>query len=1188
MNETPLVSIAIPAFNPNFFAMALQSALVQTYGHLEIVVCDDSEGEEIEAIVRSFERPGLPRVRYIRNATRLGFVKNLIQAVELSSGEIVKVLCDDDRLLPFCVEHQASALQEYPDISLALAQRVLCDADNCILPMRMSNARFANVDTLYKGDDVLAFLDGHSFKFLGNFSSAMMRRHHLLELLPVLTQEGQGFIALLDQALFACLLRRGNMVMFADALVIERLHPQRLDKQPPLVEAVHNEWVWLQQMLAIRGGEAAPAKGWVRHVPLTEAKHAPRQWQETNFVLLLSNWQTCMQGRVGNECESYSDFYQQWLGVRRFSDAQRRQLPRTLAAWPRQPRIVPLILDVDGDEAGVQVTLDSLAAQIYSPGPCHVFSAQAAGTWATARHLQLEGDWLSQVNQEVETLREDDWIYLLRAGDRLSESALLILAERIAVFPDLACLYSDEAAWCNGQSEEPVFKPDFNIDLLRSYPYVGRTLTFSCSAIRGLGGFDPAFGELGPHDLLWRLVETRGPHVIEHIAEIQVQSTCGYAQWLSSDAVITQNSRLLRAHLMRLGVPHRIHDGALPLLHRVEYLHATEPLVSIVVVCGDDLGSVQQSVQSVIEQTTYPRYEVLIVAGSDVDEATVEWLDAMSDIGGGILRVLRIPFAGDEAVLFNSGARHAEGEYLFKLSACLQVTEPGWLDELLQHGQRPEVGVVGAKIFDRFDKVAEAGIVLGVGQAVGPAFAGEDVQARGYLQRLQVVQNWSAVSGDCLLIRKALFDSLGGLDTQQFSSGLAEVDLCLRVKAQGYLVAWTPYVCMRTYAREPLLEASTRSMLETRLFRDQWLSSLIRDPAYNPNLNLTSANFRLEPSLHGSWNPLCARIQPSVLCLPINASAVGHYRVTQPFSELEAAGRLIGHVAYESPGTVQLARMNPDVIVLQLRHTAGSAHDIERIARVSQARRVFEIDDYVLAAPAKNNHARNKPADIEHHLRKCISLCDRVVVTTHALANALSTMHTDIRVVPNMLAPHLWTDIQSYRATSSKPRIGWGGGTSHTGDLEVIADVVRELADHVEWVFFGMCPEDLMPYIHEFHPAIGLQDYPRKLASLNLDLALAPLEFHIFNDCKSNLRLLEYGACGYPVICSDTEAYRGDLPCTRVRSNSKQEWLQAIRMHLSDPQASYKMGDALRERVLRDYVLRGNALDRWEWGWLAD
>src|SRR3546814_15156196 len=106
-----------------------------------------------------------------------------------------------------------------------------------------------------------------------------------------------------------------------------------------------------------------------------------------------------------------------------------------------------------------------------------------------------------------------------------------------------------------------------------------------------------------------------------------------------------------------------------------------------------------------------------------------------------------------------------------------------------------------------------------------------------------------------------------------------------------------------------------------------------------------------------------------------------------------------------------------------------------------------------------------------------------------------------------------------------------------------------------------MCPYALRPYIHEYHGSVGLQTYPFKLASLNLDLALAPLEFHIFNDCKSNLRLLEYGACGYPVICTDTKAYDGFLPCTKVRSNSTEEWIAAIRMHLEIGRAS------CRERV---------------------
>ncbi|TLP62870.1 MULTISPECIES: glycosyltransferase [Pseudomonas] len=1188
MNEKPLVSIVIPAYNPRFFAMALQSALGQSYPALEVLVCDDSEGEEIEAIVRAVQDD--PRLRFVRNSSRKGFVGNLLHAVGLARGELVKVLCDDDRLFPLCVERQAEVLLAHEEVGLVLSQRVLCDENNYILPMRVANTRFAAVDSLFKGEDMLALLDGRPVNFIGNFSAALMRREQALGFLQALTGEGMTFVALLDLALFVCLMRRANMVMLSEPGLIERLHPQRLSKQEAVAQAQAQEWRWLMQMLAARSGEAAPASGWVRYVPVQEAAQQPRNWQELCLVRVISNWQMRLKGRVGSDCESYAELYEHWLAARHFSDVQRRLLPQTVAAWPRQPRIVPVVLDSAGDAQALAQTLASLEAQLYPVHACVVLAEHVPSSDLALIHQPLQQDWSRQVNQVLVSLPEADWIYLLRAGDQLDEAALLLLAERAAVFPGVACIYSDEGCWVDGKPGEPVFKPDFNLDLLRSYPYVGRTLAFARDAVVDLGGFASQFAELSPHDLLWRLVEQRGPQAVEHIAEILVQSTFSFAQWLSLPVVEAQSEPVLAAHLERLGVAHRIRHDDMPLLNRVDYLHEGSPLVSVIVPATAELARLHACVQSLIEHT-HGHYEVLLVADQSQDQDVEAWLQAMGELDAQMLRVVRLPGQQSRESLLDAAAGQARGEYLLLLDASLQVFDEHWLQELLQHARRPEVAVVGAKLIDVQGRVVEVGRVLGVSSVAGPAFAGEELQARGYLQRLQVVQNWSAVGGDCLMVRKAVFDELGGLAGQALAQGLAELDLCLRAGRLGYLVVGTPYaLLLKAGATAPGTPLDPEQALEQQqAFCERWLSKVVRDPAYNPSLSLATADFSLEPSLRGSWNPLCARALPSVLGLPVNDTAVGHYRVSQPFQQLEAAGRVVGRIAYESPSVVQLARMDPDVIILQLRHADDSVRDIERIARFSNARRVYEIDDYVLSAPKKNTHARNKPADIEQHLRRGIGLCDRVVVTTQALANALADMHRDIRVVPNMLAPHLWTNLPpSRRGSSSKPRVGWGGGTSHSGDLEIIAEVVRELANEVEWVFFGMCPEALKPYIHEYHPGVPLQAYPAKLASLNLDLALAPLEFHIFNDCKSNLRLLEYGACGYPTICTDTEAYRGYLPCTRVYSNSTEEWLKAIRMHLSDPAASYRMGDELREAVMRDFVLRDDNLRHWEWGWLAD
>lgn len=1190
MNANPLVSIVIPAYNPRFFAMALQSALGQSCTDLEVLVCDDSEGDEIESIVSAVEGESRARLRYVRNARRLGFVANLVQGVSLARGTLVKILCDDDRLFARCVELQAEALQGHAEVGLVLSQRVFCDENNFMLPMRLANTRFAVVDSLFKGEDMLALLDGRPVNFLGNFSAALMRRDQVVEWLTALTGEGAAFVALLDLALFACLMRRSNMIMLSEPGLIERLHPQRLSKQDQVIRGLPQEWRWLLQMLAARSGEPAPASGWVRYVTLDQAGQ-PRAWQELCLARVVSNWQTRLDGRIGSDCESYAELYQQWLAVRRFSDVQRALLPQTVATWPQQPRIVPVVLDLEGDALVLTRTLDSLAAQLYPVHACVVLGEHAPDTRLRLIQYPLQQQWAQQLNQVVASLGDTDWIYLLRAGDSVDEAAVLLLAERVAVFPGLACVYSDEGAWIEGEAGEPVFKPDFNLDLLRSYPYVGRTLAFAREAVLDMGGFDGHFAELAPHDLLWRLVEKRGPQVVEHIAEIQVQSALSFAQWLSLPEVIAQSEPVVAAHLTRLGVDHRIHHDHLAVLNRVEYVHQGSPLVSIIITTSCELADLQACVQSILEHGSSAGCELLLVADGQVGLDTLAWLRAMAELGAQSLQVVMLNGSHLRVQQIEAAAARARGEYLLLLDASLRVVQGNWLAELLQHARRPEVAIVGGKLVDSRERVVEAGRVLGVSSVAGRAFAGEDMHARGYLQRLQVVQNWSAVGGDCLMVRKAVFDELGGFGAQALGQGLAELDLCLRAGQLGYLVVGTPYsLLFKVDGCTSPAEFSQEQLIEQQqVFCERWLPKVARDPAYNPSLGLTLADFSIEPSLRGSWNPLCARALPAILGLPINDSAVGHYRVSEPFGQLESAGRAVGRIAYESPSIVQLARMDPDVIILQLRHSDDSVRDLERIARFSNARRVFEIDDYVLSAPKKNTHARNKPLDIEQHLRRGIGLCDRVVVTTQALANALSDMHGDIRVVPNMLAPHLWASLPpGRRGVSSKPRVGWGGGTSHSGDLEIIADVVRELAGEVEWVFFGMCPEALKPYIHEYHPGVSLQAYPAKLASLNLDLALAPLEFHIFNDCKSNLRLLEYGACGYPTICTDTEAYRGYLPCTRVYSNSTEEWLQAIRSHLSDPAASYRMGDELREAVMRDFVLREDNLRHWEWGWLAD
>ncbi|MFJ2537751.1 glycosyltransferase [Pseudomonas sp. NPDC087614] len=1191
MKSTPLVSIAIPAFNPRFFRVALQSALDQTYENLEIVICDDCHTDEIALIVESLIAESNVLVRYRRNPVRLGFQQNILHCLGECRGELIKFLCDDDQLFAETVSQQAEVLVDHADVLLVVNRFHFIDADDFVLPVRMENVGFTRFNAIFKGEDLLASFEQTPRNILGGFSGALMRRSDIETLLPALAQEGAGFVALLDFALFICLLRRGNLVALNNVGSFERFYPERFSRQPDTISAAIVEWAWLAQMLEQRSGEQAPASGWIRYVSLEEdTTKVPREWEELNLYYIMASRQAVILFQVGTDTESYADLYAQWLNCRRFFPSRKKVLSQQFARLAYRPKIVPVILDFNVDTHALDITLSSIAGQLYEVESVVLLSNGQQVTDHHVVQMALYADWPRQLNELLPRMEGVDWFYLLRSGDCLTESALLVLADRIVGLPGTSVVYSDEGALVDGKSADPIFKPDFNFDLMRGYPYVGRTLAFERQRFVEMGGFDSAQGELAPHDLIWRLVEAGGPQAIAHIAEVQVESTFTFAQWLSLPEVVEQNPKLISAHLQRIGVEHRLHPGPMmQLVPRIEYLSAQQPLVSIIVSFQDELSALERCINSLISQTAYPRYEIIIVDNASEGDDVRRWLKGMAELGSDKLRIFSYPQDGSEAVIRNFAAGQARGDYLLFLSPHSVVHDPLWLDEMLNHGQRPEVGIVGPRTLSLQGNVIDAGLVLGFGGLAGRAYVNEPLMSGGYMQRQQMVQNWSAVSGHCLMVRRQVLESVGGFEQAIITPGINSLELCLRVGSNGYLIVTTPYSSVVLVpATEAPREASWKARLqqEQEAFYQRWLPKIANDPAYNRNLNLNGASFALDPGPRTGWNPLIVRSQPSILGLALNSSAIGHYRISQPLFELQGAGRVVGRVSYDMPSIIEVERLSPDVVVFQGRYNENKIEDIVQVKTYSNALRIFELDDYIADIPSKNDHSRNLPGNLPALLRRGVGMCDRVVVSTHALANVMSDMHHDIRVVPNMLAPHLFGNLVSQRGTSGKPRIGWGGGTSHRGDLELIADVVRELADEVEWVFFGMCPDSLKPYVHEYHSGVVLSSYPQKLASLNLDIALAPLEFHVFNDCKSNLRLLEYGACGYPVICSDTEAYRGYLPCTRIRTNSTDEWLQAIRMHLADPAASYRMGDELRETVLRDFMLRGDNLQYWADGWL--
>ena len=413
------------------------------------------------------------------------------------------------------------------------------------------------------------------------------------------------------------------------------------------------------------------------------------------------------------------------------------------------------------------------------------------------------------------------------------------------------------------------------------------------------------------------------------------------------------------------------------------------------------------------------------------------------------------------------------------------------------------------------------------------------------------------------------------------------LDLCLRIAQLGKEIVWTPYSMIVHYGGVSMHErqkdaASALSDLIARKAEreelvNRWLPSLANDPAYNKHLSLNEP-YTPEHIVPITWDTNF-HDRTRILGIPLSGGA-GEYRLRAPLRAIAHAG-LAQTMICEPPepktvrilSAVEIARIDPDVIIFHQPVDDLQTESLRNLAKfLPGIRRIITIDDLVTAVPKKNSFHKFGFKDARPRLRKTLSLAERVVVSTQPLADFCAGMIDDIRVMPNCLERTFWEGAHPPNLPRRKPRIGWAGAQQHLGDLELIYPVVEALADEVDWIFMGMCPDPLRPFVHEFHDFVrDFEAYPAKLAQLDLDLAIAPLEINAFNEAKSNLRLLEYGYMAWPVICTDIFPYQ-NAPVTRL-TNDPQLWISAIREQLAEPAAMQAAGKSLQGWVLGHFML---------------
>lgn len=370
----------------------------------------------------------------------------------------------------------------------------------------------------------------------------------------------------------------------------------------------------------------------------------------------------------------------------------------------------------------------------------------------------------------------------------------------------------------------------------------------------------------------------------------------------------------------------------------------------------------------------------------------------------------------------------------------------------------------------------------------------------------------------------------------------------------------------------------------TKSFRQRWGKNAIVDPYWNPNISLSNVIPQPETEFRAQWQYLPSK-KPRILAHPLG-NGQGDFRVVAPLTAVRKAGlatecvwrqHVVGMARFFT--AAEIVRLEPTSFIVQ-----NYIHDISLAVldewNTSSCRPflIYALDDLINDLDKTNPFRKHIPPNARSRLKYALARCDRLVVSTDFLAETYRHFIGDIRVVPNRLEKNIWCPLNSLKRTSNKPRIGWAGGSTHQGDLLLLKEIIEQTRGEADWIFFGMCPDEIRPLLAEYHDLVSFDEYPAYLAKLNLDIAVAPLTISPFNQGKSNLRLLEYGALGIPVVCTDIDPYRNSPAC-RVE-NSANAWVAALRERIYDAEGREKEGIAMRDWVHRSYLLEDH-LHEW-------
>lgn len=453
-------------------------------------------------------------------------------------------------------------------------------------------------------------------------------------------------------------------------------------------------------------------------------------------------------------------------------------------------------------------------------------------------------------------MTKGEFVGLLDHDDLLAPNALYEIVKILQDHPQADALYTDEDKVTTELDEhfQPHLKPDFNLDLLRSNNYICHFFVVRKSIVEKAGGFRKEFDGAQDYDFIFRCTENAGE--VLHVPEILYHWRTHKASTADNPAskmyAFEAGKRAIEAHLERTGTKGEVSHTQDLGFYRVKYPVQGKPLVSVIIPNKDEKETLQTCLEMLEKNTGYQNFEIIIVENNSTTDEIFRYYKELS--GNRKIHLLRWGKEFNYSAINNFAVAHAKGEYLLFLNNDVKSINPDWLEEMLGVCQRPEVGGVGAKLIYPDNTIQHAGCVIGMGGIAGHMFVDMPADRTGYLHKASLLQDMSAVTAACLLMKKEVFEQAGGF-TEELAVAFNDVDLCLKVRKNGYLIVYDPYAKLyhmesKTRGAEDSKEKVRRFQTEIEYMRCHWIDILKNgDPCYNKNLSLTKWNYSLKPIL---------------------------------------------------------------------------------------------------------------------------------------------------------------------------------------------------------------------------------------------------------------------------------------------------------------------------------------------------